>query len=67
MDIFNRKKIRELEAKLFDADMERNKFGKVYHYTDHYDFSTNTRICNKIYVCGKGESCQHFIQKEIKE
>lgn len=103
LDIFNRKKIRDLEEKLIDTEIERNnyrnmaisleqklddiarleettpedckkgpwcvacEFGKVYHYMEHYDFNTNTRICNKIYVCGKGESCKNFIQRENNE
>ena len=101
LDIFNRKKVRELEKKLFDTEIDRNKyrnmainlenklddiskleetipedckkgpwciaceFSKVYHYMEHYNFNTNTRIRNKIYVCDKGESCNSFVQKEI--
>lgn len=103
MDIFNRKKIRELEEKLARAQMESNKyrnmaahleyrldgisrvsdntpedckrghwcaaceFGKVYHYLESYDFSMGIKTRNQIYVCGKGESCKNFIQKEIEE
>lgn len=100
LDIFNRKKVRELEEELVRTRSECNKyrnfsvhlenkldeisrvsdntpedckrghwcmaceFGKVYHYLESFDFSTSIKTRNQIYVCGKAESCQHFVQKE---
>lgn len=102
LDIFNRKKVRELEERLINAETERNKyrnmavhlenrldniskinetipedckkgpwcaaceFGKAYSYMAHYDFGVRNGVTETFYGCRKGESCQHFIQKEIE-
>ena len=45
---------------------EACEFAKKYYYHAWvYHTSRNTMITG--ITCGKGESCQHFIQKEIKE
>lgn len=105
LDIFNRKRVAELEAGLRDLEKVRDEnselksmlvkaehelklvltlkdaipegctpglyceaceFAKKYYYHSWgYRANRNTMITGTI--CGKGESCQHFIQKEIKE
>ena len=101
LDIFNKHKVRELEERLLNTEMERNRyrnmaihlenrlddisrlgesipedckkgpwcaaceFGKVFPYMAHYDFEVHSGVTKKYYGCGKGESCQHFVQKEI--
>lgn len=41
------------------------EFVKTFYYTEHFgfgNFSTTTA-----YVCGKGKSCEHFIQKKLED
>jgi hypothetical protein len=101
MDIFNRKRVRELEEKLAKAEESRDKyigqaarldvifqemeelketipedcvrgpwceaceFVKRYYYTEHYGLGSHyTRTA---YVCGKGKSCNNFVQKKYEE
>ena len=98
MDIFNKKKVADLEVKLamledkyrrqsWDLDEYKEKlkqmselaetvptdcvrgpwcqaceFVKTFHYNESYGLGGYSTIT--AYVCGKGESCKHFIQKE---
>ena len=97
MDIFNRKRVKELERDLENAKWDKNrilsdlrcleaKFGalgdfpeavpedcvrgpwckacefvKTYHYSSYYTRHSEMLVA---YVCGKGESCKQFVQRE---
>lgn len=38
------------------------EFVKTYHYVDHYGLGRFNTVT--AYVCGKGNSCTNFVQKE---
>lgn len=100
MDIFNNRKVAELERKLLDTEIERNnykfqteclirkleevtalnestpenctkgpwckacEFVRTFHYFDYLNpLRHKTDI---VYVCGKGNSCVNFVQKELE-
>lgn len=98
MDIFNKKRVAELEEKLAEMERDRDRymrhanileskidaitdlksqipedctqgpwckaceFVKVYYYSHLYGF--RGELDSEFYVCGKGESCKSFVQKE---
>lgn len=98
MDIFNVKKVADLERKLADAEKDRDKykkrvaefedrfekmgeleesipsdcvrgpwckaceFVKTFHVLDYLGYGQST--IRTAYVCGKGKSCNNFVQKE---
>lgn len=105
MDIFNRKRVVELEARLRGLEDVRREndelksmlrrseselklalalknsipedcnqgqyceactFAKKFNYHTYGYFSGHETLISGI-MCGKGESCKNFIQKEIKE
>lgn len=105
MDIFNRKRVEELEAevkRLRHIELERNnyreelrsterelervvnikdtipdgctpgsycracEFVKPYYYSN-YVFSAGHHTVVAGYICGKGELCKNFAQKEIEK
>lgn len=101
LDIFNRKKVAELEKKLAASEKNRNdllcqvasykkrfeelgefeesipedcvrgpwceacEFVKTFHVTRYYGFG-HSQI-ETAYICGKGKSCNNFVQKKYEE
>ena len=101
MDIFNRKRVKELERELntaknkneqlhselaalrlkFEAMGELEEsipedcvrgpwcescdFVKTFHYIRHYGLGAHD--VKTAYVCGKGKSCNNFVQKKYEE
>lgn len=42
------------------------EFVKIYHYGEYIPGNGYTTY-NNAYMCGKGDSCKHFVQKEINK
>ena len=41
------------------------EFVKTYHYTERYGFGSYS--VEPIYVCGKGKSCECFVESKVEE